>query len=452
LFRAILKRLSCKQPTVKNALTPMDILQEDFPRGISVLIVGPPGSGKTILSQQLVHQALKKGKSAIYTASKSQTNLITSQKKLFNWNISHYLNNNQFNVVEIRNVTDPTELNISLTQAIRKSEIPLSLVAVDSLTVLMVGIEQGKIMKFTEGLAEKLQDQNVSLLLLATPTNETQDFLTKMKSLASSVIEIRLEEGGIMRRYMRIFKFQDRKHSTQWYPFEITDSGIQFAASSVKIPDTFLFDLDGTLVTMGLDCAALRKKVGSVLVENGYPEELLDSNASALETIRQAVDYMRDHDLDWESSKKEAESYLEQRELEAASKTVCIEGAKNVLKILKKSKKKVGVITGNGMKATKQVLTKCDLYAYIDILLTRDDVDTVSPLDLVLQAMKNLGSIPERTVFLGDRPFEIEAGNEAGCYTVGVLTGYGTRSTLSNADLILNSIKDLGEILTIVEQ
>jgi KaiC/GvpD/RAD55 family RecA-like ATPase len=217
-------------------LTPMDLIEERFPSGTTVLIVGPPGSGKTILSQQLIFKVLKRGNSAIFVGTKSQKDLIKSQKKLFNWNIGPYINKNQFAVVEIGDVADPTELNISLTQAIGECEEPLSLVGVDSLTVLMVGMEERKTMKFTEALSRKLQDQKVSLLLLATPTKETEDFLTKMKSLVSSVIEIKLEERGTIRRYMRIFKFSERKHSTQWVPFEISDRGIQFPSSLVRLP------------------------------------------------------------------------------------------------------------------------------------------------------------------------------------------------------------------------
>ena len=214
----------------------MDVIEDHLPAGISMLIVGPPGSGKTILSQQLMYQILRRRMSAICIAPKSQIAPVTLQKKIFNWNVAPYMKNSQCEVVEIGDVADPTELNLSLTQAIKTSRRPLSLVVVDSLTVLMVGMEERKIMKFTEALTRKLQDQNVSLVLLATPTKETEDFLTKMKSLASSVIEIKLEERGTIRRFMRIFKFQDMKHSTQWYPFEITNAGIQFPAAPAKPP------------------------------------------------------------------------------------------------------------------------------------------------------------------------------------------------------------------------
>jgi KaiC/GvpD/RAD55 family RecA-like ATPase len=214
----------------------MDILEEYLPSGISCLIVGPPGSGKTILSQHLMFRLLKREQFVICIASQNQVNLINQQKKLFKWGVSSFLRSRQLGIIEIGDVTDPTELNISLTQAIREGTRPLSLVVVDSLTVLMVGMEERKIMKFTEALARKLQEQNVSLILLATPTKETEDFLTKMKSLVSSVIEIKLRERGTIRRYMRIFKFLDRKHSTQWYPFEISERGIQFSASPVPAP------------------------------------------------------------------------------------------------------------------------------------------------------------------------------------------------------------------------
>ncbi|MBU7046180.1 MAG: hypothetical protein HXS54_07045 [Theionarchaea archaeon] len=227
---------------MKEELTPMDMIEDHLPSGISMLIVGPPGSGKTILSQQLIFQVLRRRMSAICIAPKSQISPIVSQKKLFNWNVGSFMKNDQFTTVEIGDVADPTELNISLTQAIKMSRRPLSLVVVDSLTVLMVGMEERKIMKFAEALTRKLQDQNVGLLLLTTPTKETEDFITKMKSLASSVIEIKLEERGTIRRYMRIFKFQERKHSTQWFPFEITEKGIQFAAAPVRpLPSSMVF-------------------------------------------------------------------------------------------------------------------------------------------------------------------------------------------------------------------
>lgn len=217
--------------------------------------------------------------------------------------------------------------------------------------------------------------------------------------------------------------------------------------------DTFLFDLDGTLVTMELDFVQIRKDIDAIVAKSGYPRKCLDEKKSTLEIIKSAVEYVRTHGLDWKALKKEAETYLEEAETEAASKAVLIEGAKPVLKLLKEKKKKVGLITRNNRKVAVKVLKKCGLYQYVDILLARDDVGKVKPHpDHVLEAVQKLHSSPDKTVVLGDHHYEITAGNEAGCFTVAFLTGSGNRETLKEADLILDSINDLREILLTVEQ
>ncbi|MBU7019385.1 MAG: HAD family hydrolase [Theionarchaea archaeon] len=212
--------------------------------------------------------------------------------------------------------------------------------------------------------------------------------------------------------------------------------------------DTFLFDVDGTLVSMELDFVQIRKEVDALLVSRGFPEEQLIKTASILETITSAVEYMRVKGLGWKQMKEEADSYLERVELEAASKAVLIKGADTVLKLLKKHNKKIGVITRNNRRVVLNILEKSGLSTYVDTVLARDDVEKVKPHpDHVLQALGNLNSSPEKTVVIGDHHFEIEAGNTAGCFTIGLLTGSGTKDTLKDADMVLDSINDLKEII-----
>lgn len=213
--------------------------------------------------------------------------------------------------------------------------------------------------------------------------------------------------------------------------------------------DTFLFDLDGTLVTMELDFVHIRKEVDRILVAHKYPKELLDHTISVLETINSAVVYLKKNELPWKDVKTKVDTYLEKTELDAASRAVLIEGAKDILITLKKDKKKIGIITRNNRRVALNVLKKCGLSMYVDIVLARDDVTNVKPHpDHVVKAVDALHSTPACTVVVGDHHFEIEAGNKAGCYTVGVLTGSGTKETLKNADIILNSVKDLQKMLT----
>lgn len=212
--------------------------------------------------------------------------------------------------------------------------------------------------------------------------------------------------------------------------------------------DTFLFDVDGTLVTMELDFVQIRTHIDCILVKRGYPEALLNNTASTLEIIDAAVAYMKVEGLDWEGAKKEAKAYLEKVELEAASKAVPIPGAQNLLSLLKEKNMKIGVITRNNRTVALNVLKKSGLQQYVDVVLARDDVDKVKPHpDHVVKAVNLLDSVCEKTMVVGDHRYEIEAGNAAGCFTVGVLTGSGTEETLKDADVIVDSVADLRPIL-----
>ena len=212
--------------------------------------------------------------------------------------------------------------------------------------------------------------------------------------------------------------------------------------------DTFLFDLDGTLVTMELDFVKIRKEVDTILVSHGYPGELLDYTISTLETIRTAITYMQEHRLPWKETKKAADDYLEKVELDAASRAVVVKGAEEVVKMLKTRNKKVGVITRNNRRVVVHVLEKIGLTPYVDVILARDDVKKVKPHpDHVLEAVEKLQSTPEKTMVIGDHHFEIQAGNAAGCFTVGVLTGSGNRDTLKEANIIFDSIEGLKTLI-----
>jgi HAD superfamily hydrolase (TIGR01509 family) len=212
--------------------------------------------------------------------------------------------------------------------------------------------------------------------------------------------------------------------------------------------DAYLFDVDGTLVTMELDFAQIKKEIHDILITHGIPPDILDENMSVLETIGMGVDYLKDLSLDWEKLRIEAETHLEQSELAAASQAIPIDGAEEILNLLREKSMKIGVITRNNRKVVMQVLKKSGLARYVDVVLARDDVERVKPHPThVLTAIENLDTTPENTVVVGDHHFEIWAGNEIGCFTIGVLTGSGTRETLKSADMIVDSVGDLKEFI-----
>jgi len=192
--------------------------------------------------------------------------------------------------------------------------------------------------------------------------------------------------------------------------------------------DTFLFDMDGTLIRMKLNFRKIREDLEKMIGKMG---------TSILET----VDKIKDETL-----RKKAIEYIEKEEEKAAERSELIEGTLECLRYLKKKNVKIGIITRNNRKSSIMSAENTKIIDYIDLILSRDDVEKVKPDPMHIQiALKKLNSEPEKSVVVGDHRFEIEAGKKLGCLTIGVLSGSGTRETLKNADLIFKSIKEFYE-------
>ncbi len=61
------------------------LVEGGLPKGSSVLITGPPGSGKSIFSMQYLYNGAMKGENGIYVYMDSGLNLLKEQAKQFGW-------------------------------------------------------------------------------------------------------------------------------------------------------------------------------------------------------------------------------------------------------------------------------------------------------------------------------------------------------------------------------
>jgi HAD superfamily hydrolase (TIGR01509 family) len=190
----------------------------------------------------------------------------------------------------------------------------------------------------------------------------------------------------------------------------------------------FLFDLDGTLIRMKLNFARMREDLTKMVGR-------MDGN------LLESIELMPEGRL-----RTKALRYINTQERRAAAASEGMEGAKECLTYLKEKNKKIGVITRNNRKSSLVSLEKAAITEYVDLILSRDDVERVKPNpDHILIALRELGEQPENSVVVGDHHFEIEAGKKSGCFTVGLLSGSGTKETLKNADLLFNSIQEFYE-------
>lgn len=120
-----------------------------------------------------------------------------------------------------------------------------------------------------------------------------------------------------------------------------------------------------------------------------------------------------------------------------------------VLAQLKAGGCKIGIVTNKARITTDKGLRLTGMDAYVDAVLTVDDVGKPKPdPEMVLTMMDKLGSSPEQTILVGDSHYDVMAAHRAGIRAVGVawsLKGSGILSE-HGADWIIEDMRELPAI------
>jgi pyrophosphatase PpaX len=197
--------------------------------------------------------------------------------------------------------------------------------------------------------------------------------------------------------------------------------------------DPVLFDLDGTVVdTVELITASFRyatqQVLGEVLPDEtimryvGQPlmaqmEQLAPDHAQAL------YDVYREH------------NHRVHDELIRA-----YEGVEAMLEALQTHGRHVGLVTSKSRDTTEMAFRAVGLREHFDVVVTATDTTmhkpSPEPLLLCLQRLAAAGAPPQAAgaIYIGDSPFDIQAGHAAGMATAAVTWGIFSRTVLELAD------------------
>ena len=127
-----------------------------------------------------------------------------------------------------------------------------------------------------------------------------------------------------------------------------------------------------------------------------------------------------------------------------------------LLKALKSSGIKIGLVTGNARSTGSFLLRKSGLEKYFDVQCYSDDVE--SRAELVSNAIFALNEISRKTVspsqiiVVGDTVHDITSAHANGCISLGVCTGFASKLDFENANThhILDNLKNTSDFLSLL--
>ena len=124
-------------------------------------------------------------------------------------------------------------------------------------------------------------------------------------------------------------------------------------------------------------------------------------------------------------------------------------GASSVLGALRRRGTKIAVVTSKRAGIAKRTLECCGLWKAVDLVVCANQVQRPKPHpESVNLALSKLGLEPDGVVFVGDSPFDIQAGKGAGTRTAAALWGpFNPEELLPEApDFVLDALRDVLEI------
>ncbi|HAK88911.1 MAG TPA: haloacid dehalogenase [Nitrospiraceae bacterium] len=205
-----------------------------------------------------------------------------------------------------------------------------------------------------------------------------------------------------------------------------------------------IFDLDGTLVDSSIDiCNAINYAV------EPYGAKPL----TAQETIRlvgEGITRLMEKVIEREGISADrdvlTERFLDHYSAHLIDNTTVYPGVIETFKKLNNYKK--AVISNKREVLSRRTLEEFGILEYLDLVVGSDTTSERKPSPVpLIYALSKLDVKPENAVIVGDSNFDIEAGKAAGIKTIAVTYGYRPVELLRGADVIINRMDELTEVL-----
>src|SRR6266566_559096 len=228
-----------------------------LPRGASILLLGDAGSGKTILSYQLLHDELESGRLCALLSYDAFPEDVQARMTEFGWDIISHLRKGRLKIIDcysglagqgegaIKDPSDLTELNIQITAFIAKAKGGPVTVVLDSLTPIFNGVDDKQAVNFIQTLGAKVKKTGGLFIETASKGAIPDDAVAKLRTMADGVFELGIVRSrGKSHRFLTVPKMERRRISSDSVPFQIDRTrGFVFRVSRLKLLKKRFFDL-----------------------------------------------------------------------------------------------------------------------------------------------------------------------------------------------------------------
>lgn len=277
-----------------------------IPAGDSVLITGPTGAGKTILSTQFIAAGVSQDECAVIAIFEEHPETYIARAQSLGFNIQDMIDRGKLDIMYLR------PLDLSVDQALRELEqrvkkINASRVVIDSLSGFEIALAPNFRQDFRESfyrLIQSLTALNITVVS-SLETSEGTDYLRfspyNISFLSDDIIAIRyIELEGSLRTVLSVIKMRGSEHSRELRVAEVTSHGMEIREAltgyrgiitGVPEPRSELSTPSQTIELASGESAALE---ALLRLGQSSPEEIADASGLTLEEVTRALGQLVD--------------------------------------------------------------------------------------------------------------------------------------------------------------
>jgi circadian clock protein KaiC len=208
-----------------------------IPKGDSVMLTGPTGSGKSILATQFVTAGYEKGECAVIAVFEEHPELYIERARQLGFPLDRMIAEGKLDVLYLR----PIDLSVDETlQAIRERVLRLGAtrLVIDSMSGFEVALAPTFRLDFRESFYRLLRALTVlGITVISTiEVVESSDYLRfapyNVSFLADAIVAMRyIELRGKLRRVIAVIKMRSSAHSSELRLYEVTSHGLEIGDS-----------------------------------------------------------------------------------------------------------------------------------------------------------------------------------------------------------------------------
>jgi len=226
----------------------LDALIGGIPRGSRNLVVGPPGTGKTVFAMQFLWSGLVAGETVSFDVIDRPWTHMRRYFQSFGWDVASYEKSGAFIPIQAYPhfepyERDPETLYFELYDFERLQAIDRDLsaknvtrfAAGDTLEHFFTAMSEDEWRKVENWTVQWCHHDGITNIDTMSEVETRDPETNRMKDFslytAQNIFRLRVREANKrMRRELRIEKMEGVDHPLDWLPFEITPSGIALAA------------------------------------------------------------------------------------------------------------------------------------------------------------------------------------------------------------------------------